>query len=196
MISRDAGDESGFTLIEVIVTVLVVAIFGAMMIVFLSDSIVKSSQSIGKLKKVSNLNAIMANITQYYSGYPKWRSGTTYDANSFIVPTKRNGKYYTCNPCGPSSNNEPSWPPFTDGGNTWIESGSLKTPLDVINRIGVEGSNQNDSTYGTYHVVKNGYIKFVAHTEQDDSGCVSNCILKVTIRSDQGEALTALFIFN
>jgi prepilin-type N-terminal cleavage/methylation domain-containing protein len=200
-----ATDEYGFTLIEVIVTVLVVAIFGAMMIVFLSDSIVKSSQSIGKLKKVSDLNKVMANITQYYNQYPKWRSQTTYAAGNFVVPTKRNGNCYVCQvPLGISSISEPpdwSSPPITDGTVTWGLGGSLPTmsafkDFGGAGYIGAENSDQNNA-YGQYHVVNNRCITFDAsYNEQDDSGsgCANN-ILKVTIRSDQGEALTALFLF-
>jgi prepilin-type N-terminal cleavage/methylation domain-containing protein len=203
-----ATDEYGFTLIEVIVTVLVVAIFGAMMIVFLSDSIVKSSQSVGKLKKVSDLNKVMANITQYYNQYPKWRSQTTYAAGNVVVPTTRNGHFYTCKPPGGISGTTEfsSWVTSgdtgTDGTITWTESGPLPTmsafkDLGGAGYIGAENSDQNNA-YGRYHVVNNKCITFDAsYNEQDDSGsgCANN-ILKVTIRSDQGEALTALFIFR
>jgi prepilin-type N-terminal cleavage/methylation domain-containing protein len=195
-------DVPGFTLIEVIVTVLVVAIFGGMMIVFLSDSIVKSSQSIGKLKKVSDLNKVMANITQYYNGYPKWRSTTTYAPGNFVVPTVRNGHFYMCKPPGGVSgaNEFSSWPPSGDTGLdntiTWTESGLLPDIYAVRTSIGVENSNQTN-TYGTYHVEKNRCVFFPLDFEQDDDNVTCpNKILKVTIRSDQGEALTALFIFN
>jgi hypothetical protein len=64
----------------------------------------------------------------------------------------------------------------------------------VRTSIGAEGSNQSN-TYGTYRVEKNRCVNFLAaDSEQDEASCVSN-ILKVTIRSDQGEALTALFLF-
>ena len=192
-----ATDESGFTLIEVVVTILIVAIFGAMMIVFLSDSIVKSSQSVRKLTKVSDLNKVMANITQYYNGYPKWRSGTSYATNNFVVPTVRNGRYYQCTIPGTSYSSEPtSWPPnlgdtITDNSITWTNSGPLPDLNAVKTSIGVENSNQTNP-YGTYHVAKNGCVSFPFDSEQD-AGCGN--MLKVTIRSDQGEALTALFLF-
>jgi prepilin-type N-terminal cleavage/methylation domain-containing protein len=204
-----ATGESGFTLIEVIVTILVVAVFGGMMIVFFSDSIVKSSQSIKKLEKVSDLNKIMAKITQCYNKYPKWRSGTAYAAGApgnFVVPTVRNGHYYKCTVAGTSYSSEPtSWPTISGGTITetpniitWTEStenGPLPDLSTVKTSIGAEGSNQDNLTYGKYHVEKNRCVHFlVSDSEQDDAGCGQN-ILKVTIRSDQGEALTALFLF-
>jgi prepilin-type N-terminal cleavage/methylation domain-containing protein len=196
-----ATNESGFTLIEVIVTILVVAIFGAMMIVFLSDSLVKSSQSVRKLTKVSDLNKVMQNIIQYYNKYPKWRSGTTYATGNFIVPTVRNGHFYMCKPPGGTSGASEfsSWPLSGDTGPdntiTWTESGLLPDLNAVKTSIGAENSNQANA-YGTYHVEKNTCVHFlVSDSEQNDGTCSQN-ILKVTIRSDQGEALTALFIFN
>lgn len=209
MKSRRHIDVPGFTLIEVIVTVLVVAIFGAMMIVFLSDSLVKSGQSIGKLQKVSDLNKVMANITQYYNKYPKWRSTTAYALGNFIVPTVRNGHYYKCTVPGTSFSSEPTSWPTTPAGSvtetpniiTWtesIENGPLPDIFAVRTSIGAENSNQTNA-YGTYHVEKNRCVYFRPSddTEQDDDNVICpNNILKVTIRSDQGEALTALFIFR
>jgi prepilin-type N-terminal cleavage/methylation domain-containing protein len=196
-----ATDKSGFTLIEVIVAIVLVASLSGMMIVFLSDSLVKSSQSIGRLKKVSDLNKVMQNIIQYYNQYPKWRSGITYAVNDRVVPTKRNGKYYVCTQGGTSYSYEPDWttsPPIPDGVVVmWNEGAPPLRNLSALKDpgtgyIGAENTDQNNA-YGKYHVVKNGYVKFVPHTELDDTGCVSNCILKVTLKSDQGETLTALF---
>jgi prepilin-type N-terminal cleavage/methylation domain-containing protein len=194
-----ARDESGFTLIEVIVAIVLVASLSGIMIVFLSDSLVKSSQSIGRLKKVAALNTVMANITEYYNSHPKWRSGVSYAAGNFVVPTIRNGHFYMCKPPGGTSGATEfsSWPPSGDAGPdntiTWTESGLLPDLNAVRASIGAENSNQNN-TYGTYHVEKNRCVFFPSDSEQDDAGC-SNNILKVTIRSDQGEALTALFLF-
>ena len=202
---NSATDESGFTLIEVIVAIVLVASLSGIMIVFLSDSLVKSSQSIGRLKKVAALNTVMANITQYYNKYPKWRSGTTYAPGDFVVPTKRNGKYYAYASLlvGTSGNNEPDWsssPPIPDGAVvTWIEGASFLPSLSALKDpgtgyIGAENTDQNNA-YGKYHVEKNRCVNFlVSDSEQDEPSCNSK-ILKVTIRSDQGEALTALFLF-
>lgn len=194
-----ATDESGFTLIEVIVAIVLVASLSGIMIAFLSDSLVKSSQSIGRLKKVAALNTVMANITEYYNSHPKWRSGVSYAAGNFIVPTIRNGHFYMCKPPGGTSGATEfsSWPLSGDTGPdntiTWTESGLLPDLNAVRASIGAENSNQNN-TYGTYRVEKNRCVFFPSDSEQDDAGCGNN-ILKVTIRSDQGEALTALFLF-
>jgi prepilin-type N-terminal cleavage/methylation domain-containing protein len=199
-------NKSGFTLIEVIVAIVLVASLSGLMIVFLSDSLVKSSQSIGRLKKIAALNTVMANIIQYYNGYPKWRSGTAYSLGNFVVPTVRNGHYYKCTIAGTSYLSEPTSWPTTPGGTitetpnpiTWtesIENGLLPDLNAVKTSIGVENTNQNNA-YGIYHVEKNRCVNFlVSDSEQDEPSCTSN-ILKVTIRSDQGQALTALFIFR
>ena len=147
----------------------------------------------------------MANITQYYNQYPKWRSGIIYALNDKVIPTKRNGKYYICTQGGTSYSSEPDWtalPPIPDGATvTWNEGAPFLPNLSALKDpgtgyIGAENSDQNNA-YGRYHVVNNRCITFDAsYNEQDDSGsgCANN-ILKVTIRSDQGEALTALFLF-
>jgi len=103
--------QSGFTLIEIIVTVVIVAILSAMILTFLSDSLVKSSDPVKRFQKTTELHKIMANIMADYNKYPKWRSETPYAGNSFIVPTIRNGYYYTTSGGGTSGTNEPPiWP--------------------------------------------------------------------------------------
>ena len=80
---------------------------------------------------------------------------------------------------------------------------SAEMPLATLQgQIGPEGSVQNANPYGknpdeitytTYTVVKNGFIKFTdAGGEIDDATAVNN-ILKVTLRNEAGETLTALF---
>ena len=124
-------DESGFTLIEVIVAIVLVASLSGIMIVFLSDSLVKSSQSIVKLKKVADLNKVMVNIM---SDYKK---------------------------------TAPSLPTLQ--------------------------GNINAKNYGTYDVVENKFIQFDGSDTEILGG---STILKVTIKNDQGETLTTLFISN
>ncbi len=196
MTGRKKINKAGFTLIEIIVTVVIVAILGAMIITFLSDSFIKSSDPVKRLQKTSDLNRIMANIMADYNRYPKWRSGTTYTVGDYVVPTIRNGHYYKCTTAGTSSSvNEPDWPLATGGTKsdgsvtpiTWTETaenGSLLTLANLQNNI-------NNKNYGTYDVVFK-FIQFVSDAETPGG----NNILKVTIKNDQGGTLTALFISN
>ena len=129
MKSRTVSDTRGFTLIEIIVTVLIVAVFGAMMMAFLSDSMVKSSQSVTRLERIPDLNKVMVNII---SDYKK------------------------------------TLPPLS----------TLKTNID------------NHYYPGTYTVIENNYIQFDGSYTETPGGTT---ILKVTIKNNQGETLTALF---
>ncbi len=72
MICRKRIYQSGFTLIEIIITVVFVAILGAMVLTFLSKSLVDSGEPIKRLKQTSDLNAVMANIMADYNIFPKW----------------------------------------------------------------------------------------------------------------------------
>jgi len=192
MMYRKYCNKSGFTLIEIIITVVVVAIFGSMVLTFLSKSLVDSSEPVKRLQKASDLNRIMANITADYNRYPKWRSGTSYAAGNFVIPTTRNGHFYASGG-GTSGSVEPgNWPTasaatVSDGGVTWTESGSLPTLNTLQNNV-------NNKIYGTYDVVHNAFVQFPVGSDTETTG--GNSILKVTIRNDQGEALTALFISN
>ena len=94
---------------------------------------------------------------------------------------------------GTSGSVEPSnWPTasaatVSDGGVTWTESGSLLTLSNLQTNI-------NNKNYGTYDVVHNTFIQFPVGSDAETAG--GSNILKVTIRNDQGETLTALFISN
>jgi prepilin-type N-terminal cleavage/methylation domain-containing protein len=185
-------NKAGFTLIEIIVTIVIVAILGAMILTFLSKSLVDSSEPVKRFQKTSNLNRIMANITADYNRYPKWRSGTTYTVGNYVVPTIRNGHYYKCTTAGTSSNvKEPDWPlsgTKSDGTATWtetVENGALLTLSILQNNI-------NNKNYGTYDIVNNNFIQFLSDAETPGG----NKILKVTITNNQGGTLTALFISN
>ena len=192
-------NEAGFTLIETIVTVVIVAILGAMIITFLSDSFIKSSDTVKSMRASSSLDMVMANITADYNRYPKWRSGTSYTFGNYVVPTIRNGHYYKCTtPSGGMSGSveePPNWPSAAsgtkiDGAITWTES-TENGPLPTLSNL---QTNINNKNYGTYDVVYNNFIQFVSGTEAPAPG--GSRILKVTIKNNQGGTLTALFISN
>jgi len=194
--------QDGFSLIELIVTVLIIAIFGSMIIVFFGSSIVKSSDPITRLKKTSELHKIMENITADYNKYPKWKASTSYSLNTVVIPTNVNGRCYKCTTDGTSSTSEPTWPlttsgTVTDGTAVWTENGRVHDANSLTtlkNNIGVEGSSQ-DNSYGKYSVDKNRFIQF-DQTTGNETSSATNDILKVTIKNDIGETMTALFMVD
>jgi hypothetical protein len=159
---------------------------------FLSKSLIDTREPIKRLRQSSYLHKIMSNITADYNKYPKWRNSISYPAGNYVGPTIRNGHFYRSGG-GTSGSIEPSnWPTASaatvnDGGVTWTESGSLLTLSNLQTNI-------NNKNYGTYDVVHNAFIQFPAGSDAETAG--GSNILKVTIRNDQGETLTALFISN
>ena len=130
--------ESAFTLIEVIITLVVVAIVAAMMVAYFGTSITSSSLPILRLQSAGKLNQIMEKITADYNSEPAtWSPSTTYATTNsslgtslptVILPTavNRNGYRYICTTGGTSSTTEPAWPTsgtVTDGTVTWTYAG-------------------------------------------------------------------------
>ncbi|MGB5158155.1 pilus assembly FimT family protein [Desulfobacterium sp. N47] len=114
--------RSGFTLIEIIVTVVMVAIFGSLIITLFSDSFIKSSDPMKRLLKSSDLSRIMAKITADYNPYPKWKASTDYAAGNKIMPVEMNGRFYICTSAGKSGASEPLWHDYGetyDGNARW-----------------------------------------------------------------------------
>lgn len=125
MTNRNTLNQSGFTLIEIIATVVIVAIFSAMMLTLFSDSLIKSSDSVRRLAKSSDLSKVMANITMDYAPYPRWKAATSYSATNpanKVLPTGMNGRFYICINSGTSDTSEPQWRDYgdtQDGGARW-----------------------------------------------------------------------------
>lgn len=125
MILKIHSNQSGFTLIEIIATVVIVSIFGAIMLTLFSDSLIKSSDSLRRMSKSSDLTSVMANIMADYTPYPKWKKSTSYSASNPIIkvlPTGMNGRFYICTSNGTSGTSEPQWRDYgetQDGGARW-----------------------------------------------------------------------------
>ena len=197
-----------------IVTLVIVAVLGSMFYVYLGKGFTESVTPVTRLKHSTALHRVMQNITADYNVYPQWRPGTSYTAGIFVIPSNFNGRYYKCTVGGTShATSEPAWPgssgTVVDGTVTWTESGRLRdlVPLysttnskNLQQRIGAEGSVQSaneygknaDGTYTPYTVVTNRFINLHGGIESDDTAGNSN-ILKVTLKNDQGETLTAIF---
>lgn len=122
MICNKSDARSGFTLVEIIVTVVMVAVFSTLMLTLLSDSFIKSSDPAKRLLKSSDLSRVMANITVDYNQYPKWKALTDYAAGNKILPVEMNGRFYICTSGGKSYTTEPRWNDYGktyDSGVTW-----------------------------------------------------------------------------
>lgn len=130
MILLKNNSKSGFTLIEVIITLVIVAVVAAMMTAYFGTGITQSSIPIFRLQGVARLNDVLEKITAFYSKYPQWQKSTTYAANAVIIPTtpKRTGLLYTTTSGGTSGTVEPDWltaitmgstVPVTDGSVIW-----------------------------------------------------------------------------
>lgn len=196
---------SGFTLIEIVITLTVTAVLSTMIFTFFGKAFTESVTPITRLRNSTTLQRVMENITADYNVYPKWRSGTVYTNTIYVIPTNFNGFYYQCTIGGNSGTSEPTnWPErsgatITDNAVTWTWSGRLRTlrPLTTLQTsIGAEDTDQ-DNAYGKYHVVQNRFTHFDENgvdQESDDSGANANKILKVTLSNDSGETQTALFV--
>lgn len=128
MTHRHTPKQSGFTLVEVIAAIVVVAVFSAIMLVLLSDSFIKSMDSVRRFSKSSAISEVMANIMMDYEPYPKWKASTIYSATNKVFPTGMNGLFYICTFSGTSDTSEPQWRNYgetQDGGARW-ESGIWK----------------------------------------------------------------------
>jgi prepilin-type N-terminal cleavage/methylation domain-containing protein len=125
MTSKISQAQSGFTLIEIIVTVFMVAILSSVMLTLFSDSFIKSSDPLKRILKSSDLSNVMAKITADYNPYPKWKASTVYSAASpanKVLPTGMNGRFYICTFGGISGTLEPQWRDYgetQDGGARW-----------------------------------------------------------------------------
>jgi prepilin-type N-terminal cleavage/methylation domain-containing protein len=200
----------GFTLVEIIVALTITAVLATMIVTYFGKAFSESVAPVSRLRAATALHRVMQNIMANYNVYPQWRSGTIYAANANVIPKNFNGHYYKCT-AGTSgaAANEPVWP-LNSGGTvvdntiTWTESGRLRTVLTLATlrtNIGAEGSDQltnpygknpDGTTYTKYNVVKNGFVQFVSDAEVNDTSGANN-ILKVTLKSDTEETLTALF---
>ncbi len=123
--------ECGFTLIEVIITLVVIGIVAAMTATYFGTSITQSSTPIHRLRAAGKLNQIMEKITaDYNNATATWSSNTAYAVNSIIFPTagKKNWYQYICTVAGTSGSTEPTWPTtgtVSDGAITWTYSGTV-----------------------------------------------------------------------
>jgi type II secretory pathway pseudopilin PulG len=196
----------GFTLVEVIVLIIIVSVVGTLTFAFMGEFFVKSHAPIENLQKSTDLNQVMANIFADYKPYPVWKPNQTYLIGDKVMPTEsslqRQRFWYQCTQNGISYSTEPDpWTTGTIVDNTvrWTyqSTPALLTLNQLYNKIGAEDINNKKLTYDKsthqygYYVIKNNWIDF--NSSNTEIGSTITNILKVTIRNDNGETLTALF---
>ncbi len=155
MIRFRKNGRSGFTLIELIVTLVIASIGAAMLYTFFGPALTQSSVPIARLRQVSKLQQVMENIVADYNRlnalnlrYP-WKASRSYRAGSVVIPTEeyrkenKNGRYYTCITPGTSGASEPTWPnsetvseTVSDGSVVWEESGKIIWQPDTDYSLG------------------------------------------------------------
>jgi prepilin-type N-terminal cleavage/methylation domain-containing protein len=222
---RSANHQArGFTLIEIIVTLVIVAVAGTMLYTYFGKTFLESVNPVLRLQQSTSLQSVMANIAADYKKYPGWKAGHTYQVNDVVLPSPYSSIgqrfYYKCTTAGTSGSSEPIWTgnqndAITDNTITWECQGALLTLSAFKNKIGASDSANKKYDYGHcgstctsnsdclsgsicdgeckygYYVIENKYIAFDASNIEYD--VTSGDILKVTIRNDNGETLSALF---
>jgi len=120
------NSQLGFTLLEIIITLIIASILGTMMYSYFGSAFIGSSTPIARLNSVFELHKAMENITADYNNHTIWQASTSYSIDAIVIPTTKNWHFYRCTTAGTSAASEPTWPTaaggtVTDGGVTWTE---------------------------------------------------------------------------
>jgi len=209
--------KNGFTLIEVIVTIVISAIVGTLILSYLGNSLTQSGAPLARFQQATGLHKAMEIITaDYRKNYkpPIWKPATGYTVGAIVVPTTvdkvgSNPNYisyfYKCTTAGQSGSTEPVWTTnatYPADGTTHIADGTAQWAQTYVleglkNEIGVGSKTSYKTVPVNYTVVMNGYIapdpSNPATFLNSNSTPPRYDLLKVTIKNDLGETLTTLF---
>jgi prepilin-type N-terminal cleavage/methylation domain-containing protein len=203
--------DDGFTLIEVIITLVFVGILAGMIVVYFGSAITGSPLPLTRLNAEGGLNEVMEKVTAQYSAIPHWNASTAYVTGNIVIPTPPNANtyQYICTTAGTSGSSEPGWQtattPFTDGTVQWKQNGPAPTLVNLQTSIGAAGGGEGQNyanTFGSYYLIRNRFITFnSSYTEVADTG-TDNTYLKVTIghshplntTTQTAETLTTVFV--
>lgn len=202
--------QSGFSLIEVIVTLIVVGVFAAIFAPYLGTSLTLSTLAVTRTNQALDLQRAVENMTADFIK-PYWEKNTSYAENTIIGGIKKDGDIYrtgylykVTTPGGGVSDGTPKSEFINpsadqivqeDTGLEWTECcpevlNALKTNIGSSDTVGLQ-------TYGTYGVVYNKFIKWkkdVSPYQLQDTvfGDPEN-MLEVKLKNTLGETVTALF---
>jgi len=220
---KEKDGRKGFTLIELIVTIVISAVLGSMVIIFFGSSFTESSAPILRLKKSTDLQRVMVNMTADYKKYPIWKSDKAYQGDDIVIPTLYHiiGQryYYKCTTPGKSGINEPAWTgvgSVNDGTLVWTYQGTLPTistlkakigDADLMNKkydYGQDGkacASSSDCASGSIcqsNMCKLEYYVIenryiMFDASNNEQEVTSGYILKVSIKNDSGEILSTMF---
>ena len=201
--------NAGFTLLEIILTIIVSSILGTILYSYF-NAMLYGNDSPAKLQRMYDLQTVMEKITAHYDEIAgkntaeKWEAGRPYNLGEKAVSrSELYGHLYICTKAGISGSDEPVWPTapaanITDGTVTWQEDGGELDALVSKLSAPVSGTPPTpdavwDYRYGRYGIVSYGFIRFDGGIETPaPSGSAQN-LLKISIRNEDGYSLTALF---
>jgi prepilin-type N-terminal cleavage/methylation domain-containing protein len=157
--------ERGFTLLEAIVTLVIVAIMATMIFTYsTSKSFTGSATSAQWVQSANSIHQIMERITADYQGYPRWKPNTGYTTSSRVTPISRNGYFYqpiancTSGPSDPLWTLPPSATPFS---------------VSVLDSVPAAGTQCTWTAYYSTHA-SSTYIMSLATQRQKIAGNVAN----------------------
>lgn len=217
MIRKFRNKKSGFSLIEIIATLLLLSIVAASLYSYFRSAFVESHKPLENLRKSYELHVVMENIISDYTlnypewqkRHPRWQKLTYYAMNTLVRADGNKGDIYKCIVAGKSGDTPPGYTepvgfssgmsPVNDGTVTWQKLPDLSILKNKIVPIGPPPYDYANPTiisnnYGTYMVKENNFIVWnTTYTEKTADAGDPNTILKVTITNDSGDTLTSLF---
>lgn len=177
---RKDTKNTGFTIIEVIITIVVLGIVLAMMTPYFGTAISRSSEPISRLKNIfrqTSSQKILEQMTLQYTQKAHWHPGTVYAVNDIVIPTTQNanGFQYICTNAGTSNPAipavEPIWPiavggTFTEStGVAWRQNGTVTMLTDLQTNV---VTHTGDTFFGgSYTINQNEFIKFDPNTNTE-----------------------------
>lgn len=207
----------GFTLLEILITLLLTSIIGSLVFNYFGIFESKSQVSLSGLQDSLELHSVMEKIAADHAAIlaqdmpNQWRPSHYYRRGDVVIPVNdRRGHQYRCFSSGWSGTSEPFWETsedviLADNSVLWQENGRQLDPLIerlMTLRTGAllnvsDGVVRDYKYYGRYGIVFDRYIKFEANGLLEQEKVVvpgdPEKMLRITIVNERGDRLTGLF---